>query len=282
MHSWYIFRRSFKDWSTYTSSACPRVTHLGIGAIAAANKNGLVGVSVEGLSQAFDMSAFKASAEAFRRLRAITLTVHIYMPLDKWTRDVGELLAFAPLEAFSMYSTAISIWTPIPDGFWMNIAAKHGHRLKKFSVHRMQISLAALEVICLQCPLLEQLFIVAEQRELDNAARLFAMARNLRTLHINFPLATNESSVVSPPMLMEMAVSIVSVCSPTLAHIGCNTRVWQVRASALRFFACFLIQQPAKVKRTVHVDENGEKYVIPTLAPQENPDIPEQFLVIRA
>ncbi|KAF8452580.1 hypothetical protein L210DRAFT_3383440 [Boletus edulis BED1] len=245
---------------------CPRVTHLGIGAIAAANKNGLVGVSVEGLSQAFDMSAFKATclhAEAFRRLRAITLTVHIHMPLDKWTRDVGELLAFAPLEAFSMYSTAISIWTPIPDGFWMNIAAKHGHRLRKFSVHRMQISLAALEVICLQCPLLEQLFIVAEQRELDDAARLVAMARNLRTLHINFPLATSESSVVSPPMLMEMAVSIVSVCSPTLAHIGCNTRVWQV-------------------KRTVHVDENGEKYVIPTLAPQENPDIPEQFLVIRA
>lgn len=44
----------------------------------------------------------------------------------------------------------------------------------------------------------------------------------------------------------------------------------------------FRTQRPAKVKRTVREDENGEKYVIPTLAPQENPDIPEQFLVIRA
>lgn len=32
---------------------CPRVTHLGIGAVASANKSGLVGISVEGLSQAF-------------------------------------------------------------------------------------------------------------------------------------------------------------------------------------------------------------------------------------
>jgi len=115
------------------------------------------------------MSAFKAiclRTDAFRRLRAITLTVYIHTPLEEWTRDVGDLLSSAPLEAFSIYSTTTSIWTPISDEFWGNIAAKHGRRLKKFSVHRMQISLAALEVICSQCPLLEQLFIVVEQREL--------------------------------------------------------------------------------------------------------------------
>lgn len=115
------------------------------------------------------MSTFKATClrtMAFRRLRAITLTVHIHMPLDKWTRDVGDLLSSAPLEAFSIYSTNTAIWTPIPDEFWKNIAATHGQRLKRFSIHRMQISLAALEVICSQCPLLEQLFIVVEQREL--------------------------------------------------------------------------------------------------------------------
>ena len=115
------------------------------------------------------MSAFKVAClrtEAFRRLRAITLTVHIHIPLDKWTRDVEELLSSAPLEALSIYSTNTSVWTPIQDEFWINIAAKHGQRLKKLSVHRMQISLAALEVICSQCPLLEQLFIVAGQHEL--------------------------------------------------------------------------------------------------------------------
>jgi len=212
------------------------------------------------------MSAFKHTCirtKAFRRLRAITLTVHIHMPLNKWTRDVGDLLSSAPLEVFSIYSTTTLVWTPIADEFWKNIAAQHGRRLKRFSVHRMQISPAALEVICSQCPLLEQLLIVVELRELDDAARLFALAKNLRTLHINFPMATSESSVVSPPMLMERVLSIVSVCSPTLAHVGCNTRVWQV-------------------ERTVHEDENGEKYVIPTLAALENPDVPEQFLVIRA
>lgn len=88
------------------------------------------------------------------------------MPLAEWTRDVGDLLSSAPLEVFSIYSTSTSIWTPILDEFWKDIMAKHGQRLRRFSVHRMQISLAALEVICSQCPLLEQLFIVAEQREL--------------------------------------------------------------------------------------------------------------------
>lgn len=115
------------------------------------------------------MFAFKATClrdNAFRRLRAITLTVYIHMPLAEWTSDVGELLSSAPLENFSIYSTSASIWTPILDGFWKRMVAKHGQRLRKFSVHRMQISLAALEVICSQCPLLEQLFIVVEQHQL--------------------------------------------------------------------------------------------------------------------
>ncbi|KIJ64685.1 hypothetical protein HYDPIDRAFT_153403 [Hydnomerulius pinastri MD-312] len=244
---------------------CPKVTHGGIGAVASANKNGLLGISLEGLSQAFDMSEFKAIClrkKAFRRLRAITLTVHVHIPLDRWTHDVEELLSPAPLEVFSIYSTTTSIRTPISDDFWKSIITKHGPRLKRFSIHRMQISLAALQIICSQCPLLEQLFVVAEQRELDVAGRLFALARNLRTLHINFPLATSESAVF-PSVLMQSALSIVYICSPTLTHIGCNTRVWQI-------------------KRVVHEDESGEKYTVPTLAPQENPDIPEQFLVIHA
>lgn len=44
----------------------------------------------------------------------------------------------------------------------------------------------------------------------------------------------------------------------------------------------FFTQRLAKVEKTVHEDENGEKYLIPTLAPHENPDVPEQFLVVRA
>lgn len=32
---------------------CPKVTHLGIGTVASANRSGLVGISLEGLSQSF-------------------------------------------------------------------------------------------------------------------------------------------------------------------------------------------------------------------------------------
>ena len=46
------------------------------------------------------------------------------------------------------------------------MVTKHGQRLKKFSVHRIHISLAALAMVCSQCPLLEQLFIVVAQNEL--------------------------------------------------------------------------------------------------------------------
>ncbi|KIK96882.1 hypothetical protein PAXRUDRAFT_137464 [Paxillus rubicundulus Ve08.2h10] len=243
---------------------CPKVTHHGIGAVASANKNGLIGTSLEGLSQAFDVSVLKDRCfrtNAFRRLRAITLAIHDQTPLVDWARNVDELLSSAPLELFSVYSTATSVRIPIPDDFWKSMVSKHNLRLKRFSIHRMQISFDALQVICSQCTLLEQLFVVVEQRELDVTARLFALAKNLRTLHVNFPLVTNESAL-SPSILVQSAFSIVSICSPTLTCIGCNTRVWQV-------------------KRTVHQDESGEKYTVPTLAPQESPDIHERFLVVR-
>ncbi|KAG9308342.1 hypothetical protein JVU11DRAFT_12108 [Chiua virens] len=240
---------------------CPRVTHAGIMAIASASTSGLIEISLEALSQEFDMSAFKTAClriNALRRLRAITLTVHINMPLAEWTRDVEELLSSAPLEVFSIYSTTKTIWTPILDEFWDGIVTKHGQRLRRISIHRMQIGLAALELICSQCPLLEQLFIVTEENELDDVAQLFALAKNLRTVHINLSMATSQSL----PMLMQIATSILAVCPP-ITHIGCNTRAWQVN-------------------RIVREDEKGEKYVLPTLAPQESPGIPEQFLVVRA
>ncbi|KAF9238049.1 hypothetical protein BU15DRAFT_48001 [Melanogaster broomeanus] len=250
---------------------CPKVTHHGIGAVACANKNGLIGISLEGLSQAFDISAFKVTclrSKAFRRLKAITLTVHVHLPLVDWTRNVDELLSSAPLELLSIYSTTPSARDLMLDEFWKSIVTKHGPRLRRLSIARVQISLAALQAICSQCSLLEQLFVVVERGELVGLLPWLlrldysALAKNLRALHVNFPLATSDSTVF-PSMLMQSALSIASICSPTLTHIGCNTRVWQV-------------------KRIVHEDENGEKYTVPMLAPQENPDIPEQFLVVRA
>lgn len=115
------------------------------------------------------MSAFKVTCFrtlAFKRLKAITLTVGADVALTDWSRDVGDLLSSVPLEAFSVYSISTSAWAPVPSEFWKCIVEKHGQRLKKFSVHRIRIGLAALRTVCSQCPLLERLFIVVEQHEL--------------------------------------------------------------------------------------------------------------------
>lgn len=207
------------------------------------------------------MSTFKNMChrtQAFRRLRSITLTVDIRMSVVDWTQNIDRLLGTAPLEAFQLYPTNIFGDIPIPDDFWRSIVTTHGSRLKCFSVHRMQLSLTVLRSICSQCPRVEQLFVVLCQGDLTAAAPLLALAENLRTLHI----IVSWGAQMSLATMMKTALFITSHCSSTLTQIGLNTQVWQVQ-------------------RTVFVDENGEKYTLPSLVPRENPEIPEQFLVIR-
>lgn len=118
------------------------------------------------------MSTFKNvchHTQAFRRLRSITLTVDTHMPVVDWTQNIDRLLGTAPLEVFQLYFTNALGDTPIPDDFWRSIATTHGSRLKCFSVHCMQLSLAVLRSICSQCPRLEQLFVVLRQGDLVSA-----------------------------------------------------------------------------------------------------------------
>lgn len=241
---------------------CPKVTHKGIGALVSTNRSGLFAMDLKHLSLSFDMSAFRTlcnRTQAFRRLHTVTLTVPADTSMFDWTRDVYDLLSSAPLEVFQLSSMCALSDRQMASDFWQKMVTSHGSRLKHISFHRIQANLATLHIICSQCPRLEQLFVVAERRDLETLASSFSLARNLRTLHINYPLARNEAPM-SPATAMQTALLISLHCSPTLTSIGLNTQMWQVR-------------------RVVRIDENGEEHVEPILLPRENPEIPEQFLV---
>jgi len=197
--------------------------------------------------------------QAFRRLRSITLAVHIETPFQTWTDDVTELLSTAPLEILQVYATTPTAKVVVPDNFWKTIVTMHGSRLKRFSIDRMTISLGALHDICSRCSVLEQLFVVTTRHNLDDVSSCFAAARNLRAIHVNFYREADETEERS---MMNDALRIVRQCPATVTQIGCDTRVWNVR-------------------REVRMNDKAELYTVPTLTRYENPDIPEQFLVAR-
>jgi hypothetical protein len=64
-------------------------------------------------------------------------------------------------------------------------------------------------------------------------------------------------------VMRNVATDVVRKCGPSVVQFGCSTRVWQV-------------------VRTVQRNEQGELEVERTLGPYEAPEIPEQFLVVRA
>ncbi|OAX42235.1 hypothetical protein K503DRAFT_734074 [Rhizopogon vinicolor AM-OR11-026] len=244
-------------------SGCPRVTDRGVGEIVSTNRNGLTGIGLEGLSQTFDMSNFNSICKghrAFSRLTSITLTFHINTPLQTWMCDVTELLSTAPLERFQVYAETTISQAPVTDEFWKAIVTMHGSRLKRFSVHRMKISLDALYDICSRCSVLEELFILADRHDLDAVARCFTAAQNLRSIHVNFSF--EECGSAEPEFMMNDALHIIQHCPATVTQIGCHTKVWHV-------------------KREVRMNDKAELYVEPILTRYESPDIPEQLLVIR-
>ena len=99
---------------------------------------------------------------ALSRLRSITLTVHQQLLLSTWMNNVLKLLSLAPLEVFQIYSTDAFFESPSTNHFWSQLVTAHEHRLKRFSVHRMLMSLDAIDDICRRCTSLEQFFLVLE------------------------------------------------------------------------------------------------------------------------
>ncbi|OJT06821.1 hypothetical protein TRAPUB_2338 [Trametes pubescens] len=218
---------------------------------------------MEGLSTAFDMGAFSEHcnrAGTLSRLRSITLTVDEHTSLADWQRDVLNLLANAPLQQFHISTIGGHVNHRLSDEFCKAVVSAHGERLTRFSVHRMRMGIDAIADICARCPALQQLFIVVEQDDLDELGSCLAQARRLKAVHINRPLDVGSEDV--PRQSYNKIVDIARECPPTVKQFGFNTRVFQVERSGV-------------------LAEDGSIQMEVNLTPYENPEIPEQFLVVR-
>jgi hypothetical protein len=196
------------------------------------------------------------------------------MHTPTWLTHGLTLLAHAPLLEI------IQLYTPDPlflhptaaaetDDFWHALVDTHGPHLTRVSVHRMAISLRAVEEVCVRCLALRQLFVVVDPMALvtpphipssrisaladwdspmtqDALAACLARAHVLAAVHINFPTTTTVVSSNSPsdrdpdvytwldvevPVILKApnALAIVRRCPPTITLFGCNACVWQVR-----------------------------------------------------
>lgn len=114
----------------------------------------------------FAFSRLCMNSGTLNHLRSITLTVHQQLSMTQWMDDVLNLLSSSPLEVFQLYSTGAFFESPTTDEFWATLVSHHGRRLIRLSIHRMLISLKAIDNICMKCTALEQLFVVIEPNRL--------------------------------------------------------------------------------------------------------------------
>ncbi|KAH9924988.1 uncharacterized protein BXZ73DRAFT_91166 [Epithele typhae] len=242
---------------------CPKLTHDGLWTLLSGNYKGVVGLGMEGLSTAFDMHAFSELCthhNTLSRLRSITLTVDEHTALDEWQKSVLALLSHAPLQQFHISTVGGHVNHRLDDAFCAAVVSAHGSRITRFSVHRMRMTIDAIMDICRRCVVLEQLFIVVEQDDLDALGPCLAQAPKLRAVHINRPLDFGSEDV--PKQSLDLILSIARQCRPTVRQFGFNTRVFQV-------------------DRNVHSNADGTTDVNVALSSYEIPEIPEQFLVVR-
>jgi hypothetical protein len=151
----------------FSLTGCPKVTHRGILAIASLSTRRLLGLSLEGVSLQFDVDIFATSCisnDILSCLKSLTLTVNRKQLAGDWTKAVTEIVSTSPLERFQVYSTGSTLEASSTDELWTSLVQKHGHRLRRISVHRMLISLSSINKICSSCPNLEELFLVMDAK----------------------------------------------------------------------------------------------------------------------
>ncbi|KAM5545415.1 hypothetical protein V8D89_001028, partial [Ganoderma adspersum] len=230
-------------------------------ALLTTNYKRIVGLRMEGLSTAFDMGVFRDQCNrtgTFSRLQFIALTVDEHTSLGLWQQHVLSLLS--NVQRFHISTVVRRVGHCLSDEFCSAVVTAHGRRLTRFSVHRMRMSIGAIADICRRCTALEQLFVVVEQNDLDAFGPCLAEAPRLRAVHVNRPLDFGSEDV--PKQSYEQILSIARQCRPTVRQFGSNTRVFRVDRTL----------QPA-ADRSMRMEV--------TLSSYENPEIPEQFLVVR-
>ena len=110
-----------------------------------------------------EFSRLCINSGALRNLRSITISQ--YADLPSWGSHFLDMLSLSPLEFFHISSAGGDIGRALSEEFVDKLLSTHGHRLRRFSVQRMHISMAAIHDICQRCPNLEELFVVVELEE---------------------------------------------------------------------------------------------------------------------
>ena len=108
-------------------------------------------------------SALCARHKSLAHLRSITLTVD---SSPTWCRDVLALLQPAQLEQFHISTIGGDVGPALNEEFCRAIVDRHRASLRRFSVHRLRMSLESVDYVCKKCERLEQLFAVVEQGSL--------------------------------------------------------------------------------------------------------------------
>ena len=122
----------------------------------------------------------------------------------------------------------------------------HRERLRRISVYRILIDLEVIKHICMNCPALEELFVMVEPDKLVNLclpldslspmtllqnilANHVHHARSLKNIHINYPPGDQFQFNDAPVLSLEKAFEFVKRCdNPSITQFGCNSRVWLV------------------------------------------------------
>ena len=104
--------------------------------------------------------------QLLNRLASLTITINALRD-SVWAEDIPSLVSSSPLEYLQLYgTTVVSDKEARLDDFVTSLISVHGSRLKRFSLHRLPISLKALNDVCTGFTNLEQLFIVIEREDL--------------------------------------------------------------------------------------------------------------------
>jgi len=116
-----------------------------------------------------DMGAFSSQcthAGSMISLKSLTLTLHAHLISDSWIKQMDDLLSLSPIELFQVYSVITTNDSPLANLLVSSMLSAHGHRLTKFSVHRIRLDLNTIREVCRRCPELNQLFITLSSRDI--------------------------------------------------------------------------------------------------------------------
>jgi len=249
----------------FSVTNCTKITEKGILAIVNANKDGIRGLSLEGMGSTFDWDQLIAQVTESKILhRLLKLSVTIPDQSEQMPR-ILSLSETSDLRELSLFRVTAARWSLTP-AFGLDLVQQHGSSLTKLAIMRILVPTSVLHLLCCGCPNLSSLFFVGEQGKLDEISNEISQLQSLCVLHLNFSYAIDEESEEYDDVNIfndqSSLIDVVEKCSPVLCQFGVNTRVWTVN-------------------KIFHKGSGGEWIRTVTLGQYERVEIPEAFLVVR-